>query len=368
MGNRLCRSVLGLGTCLAAAALAVAGCGGSNNDTTTGGTAGSSSTQAATASGSQKICAPAKTVGIVDLIAQSPIDYKTDQMALLAAKRLGWKSRFVDAGGDPNKANQAIQGFVTQHVDMIIDTSVDAAPIRSSLQAAKNAGIPVFEVAAGNEPSDLFTAMYNEDETVMGRILAEHIVKTVPNAKIGDLSTKLNYAGVLRENAVQKVVKGSGGRAQIVANTEVDLSNPVVNTQKAVSSQLTAHPDINAMYLVFDNMAAAAVSTVRGASKTGQVKLYTYFTTPANVKMLKSGQLEAVADANLPAGAAVAFDQYLGSLKGQKIDPEALKKSGLLEYQVVSKDDLPRSGSPFDNAKTLQPFLEKWAKQFPCSK
>jgi ABC-type sugar transport system substrate-binding protein len=301
-----------------------------------------------------------KTVGIVDLIAESPIDFKTDQMAEQTATALGWTYHFIDAAGDVNKAQQAMQSFVNQHVDLIIDTSIDAAPIRTALVAAKSAGIPVIELNAGNAPSPLLTAAYAENETTMGKILADYIVQNVPNAKIGDLATNLNYAGVLRETAVKASVAASGGRAQIAADSQVDLTNPVVNTEKTLTDELTAHPDINAVYAVFDNMAVAAASALH--TKNSNAKLYTYFTSDSNLNLMRNHKLAAVADANLPFGAVIAYDQFLKHIKtGSAFDPNALQKAGGLSYRVVTSPS-----EVFTNTGTLAPYLAKWAKEYPC--
>jgi ABC-type sugar transport system substrate-binding protein len=354
-----------LGGATVAAAVVIGACGSSSSSSSSASSAPSSSSSSAgsspvAASSGTKICAPKKTIGIVDLIAESPIDYKTDQEAELAANDLGWKYTFIDAGGDVNKAETAVQGFVNQHVDMIIDTSVDSAPIRVGLQAAKSANIPVVELAAGNAPSPLFTAMYNENETTMGRILAQYIVNTVPSAKIGDLSTNLNYAGVLRENAVKAVIAASGGKSTIDQDQQVDLTNPVVNTQKTLTDELTASPNINAVYAVFDNMAAAAASTIH--QKGSKAKLFTYFTSPSNLNLMKQGEIAAVADANLPFGAVIAYDQFLKHLKtGAAFDPNALQAAGGLSYRVVSTPN-----QVFTNSATIAPYLSQWAKLYPC--
>jgi ribose transport system substrate-binding protein len=330
--------------------------------------AGSPSTTAASSRQDARICIPKRSVAQGDIIAQSPIDFKSDQMGKLIAQKLGWSYKFSDAAGDPAKLQKIMQGFVLQKADMIIDTSGDASPIRQALLAAKAAKIPVFEVNSGNQKSPLLAGQYAEDETTMGRILAEYMVKTLPKARISDLTTKLTYAGGLRDAALRKVVAKTGGKAKIVAATEVDLTNPVVNTTKIVTDHLTAHPDANAVYAVYDNMAAAAINAVRAKGRASSVGVYTYFTTPANLKFLRtSNPMKAVADANLPFGVVIAYDQFIQSeFKKKKIDKNALQKAGGLSYRVVDRKNVPKTGEVFSNEKTLKPYLDKWAKQFPC--
>jgi ABC-type sugar transport system substrate-binding protein len=327
------------------------------------------SSESAVANAAGGVCVPKKKIGIVDVIAASPIDFKSDQMAMMIAKRLGWSYQFVDANGDPAKAATAVQSFVDQKVDMILDVSVDAAPIRTGLQAAQKAKIPVFEVNSGNQPSPLFVGMYNENETTMGKILADYIIKTAPGgAKIGDLTTKVTYAGGLRDAALHKAVDASGGKAQILATNEIGGANPAVETSKVVTDQLTAHSDINSIFAVFDYMAAPAINAIRVKGANDKTGVYSYFTTPANLKFLRTPTtLKAVADANLPFGVVIAFDQYLKNIvKKQKIDPKALAKAGGMTYKVVDRNNVPKSGEVFTNTGTLAPYWKQWQKAYTC--
>lgn len=340
---------------LLAACSSTASSGGSSAASAGGTVAGT------TASGKSqgKICVsvPPQTIGVVDLISSSPIDLLTDQAVEQAATDLGWKYQFVNSNANATTAIQAINTFVSEHVGLIVDTSWDAGPIRSGLLAAQKAHIPVVELAAGNNPSPLFAAMYNENETEMGKIVAQYIVDHVPNARIGDLSTNANYAGVLRQNALVSVVAATNGKAQIVDNIQANLTNPGPQVQ----AELAAHPNINALYVVFDDMDVAVAAELRTLHKTN-VKMYGYFTEASNLALMRSGQIAALGTANLPLGGVVAIDQFLHHLKtGAAFNPNAVAAAGGLHYQVVTTPVVP-----FNNTQTIAPFLTKWAKEYAC--
>ena len=342
------------------AILAVAvGCG-SDDEGAAGSGAAKPQTNVAASTG--KVCVDKKKVGYVDIFAASPIETSMKELSDAAIKTLGWEMEFVDAAGDFTKMQQAVQSFVTQKVDYIIVASADAAPIRQSLQAAKAANIPVVEIGGGNlDPQNLFAATYNEDEKQLGKMLAEHIIETVPDAKIAELATTLNHSGQARGEGLKEAVEASGGKAEIVASQQVDSSNVVPSTTKTLTDMLTANPDINAIYATFDSMATAAANTAR--TKNSKAKTYTTFATPPNLEMMKKGQLAAVVDTNLAITAAVAFDQFLNyGQNDAKFDPDAVEKAGGLGYRIVTKPD-----QTYDVNETFAPFPEKWAKDYPCS-
>jgi ABC-type sugar transport system substrate-binding protein len=349
-------------TIFAVVGLAVAaGCGSDDSSTTTN--AAESSSAASTTSGGIKV--DPRTIGVVNLVRQSPAEDKIDKLYEQMGKTLGWDVKVVDGAGDPQKIARAVQNFVNTKVDAIITTSTEAAIIRSQLRAAKQKGIPVISTNGGTTKSpDLFTAQYEEDEYKMGKQLADQMKQDQPNPKIANLKTKIAISGVLRDKALHAVFPKSA----FVAEQEVDLTNPVVSTQKILNDILTAHPDTTAVAAVYDNMSQASATTIR--SKKSDAKLYNYFTTEQNVKNLQGDTaLQAVSDVNLPHTGAVAFDQLLAKFqKDTPIDPNALTKNPLT-YEVVTRDNIDEKlggkAEVFPNAEILKPFIAKWSKEYP---
>lgn len=303
-----------------------------------------------------------RDVGVVNLVRQSPAEDKIDRLYEAMGEALGWNVEIIDGAGDPAKIARAVQNFINQDYDAIITTSTESAIIRKQLQEAKSKQIPVISTNGGTTPSDLFTAQYEEDEYKMGEQLAQHMKETIDDPQVANLSTSIAYSGVLRNDALLDQL-GDG----VVESEEVDLTNPVADTEAKLNGMLTANPDINAVWAVYDNMAQASVSTID--SKRSDAKLYTYYTTEQNVKNLRSETpLEALSDVDVPKTGAVAFDQLLGFFENDdEIDPKALDEFPL-EYEVVSRDNIEQllGDDPelFTNEEILAPFLEKWQKEY----
>lgn len=320
----------------------------------------SSDAKSPAASADAGICVDEKTVGYVDIYNASPIEKVMSDVANRITDTLGWDLKLIDGAGDFAKMQAGLQNLVAQKVDLILVASSDAAPLREGLQAAKNADIPVIEIGGGTTPSDLFTAQYAEDEVTLGATVAQHIVDNIPDAKIADLATSLNYSGTAREEGFQQVVSDADGAVEVVANQQVDGADTVGSTSKILTDMLTAHPEINTVFAVFDSMAASAAAVLR--QKGSDAELFTTFTTPANLDLMDKGQLAGVVDANLALTPMVAIDQFLAySTNGTAFDPEAIEAAGGLEYRMVTSTD-----QTFDADETLAPFLEKWKTEYAC--
>lgn len=338
---------------VAVLAVGIAACGSSDD----GGEESNVATEA-----SSSIQVEPRDVGVVNLVRQSPSEDKIDRLYAAMGEALGWNVEIIDGGGDPAKITRSVQNFINKDYDAVITTSTEASILRSQLKDAKAKDIPVINTNGGTTPSDLYTAQYEEDEKKLGTELAQYMADTIDDPKIGDLATSIAYSGVVRDD----VLKAQFGDA-IVDRQEVDLTNPVADTEAKLTSMLTANPDINAVWAVYDNMAQAAVSTID--SKNSDAKLYTYFTTEQNVKNLRADTaMEAVADVDAGKTGAVAFDQLLALFQNKEpINPDAMDEFPL-KYEVVSRENVEEmlGDNPelFTNESILQPFLDKWSKEY----
>ena len=302
--------------------------------------------------------APSASIGIVDQLASAPIDLLTDKAVEQAATDLGWSYHFVDSNYNVTTALQAINSYIQDKVKMIVVTSWGEDQIRAGIVAAKKAGIPVVEVGAGGGNTSDYTVAYNENESEIAKVLSTYLVAHDKKAQIALLGTNVIAAGTLRDNALKAAVAVSHGSAHIDYSVNANLTDPAPDVQAA----LAAHPNINAFFLVFDDMVVPAAAELR--TLHSKAKIYTFYTEASNLQLLRSGQIAALGTANLPLGGVVAIDQELSHLvKKTAFSPSAEQKAGGLHYEVVTAPL-----APFNNTKTIAPFAAKWKSEGCCVK
>jgi ABC-type sugar transport system substrate-binding protein len=318
-------------------------------------------TSGASGSGSSKPRVAPRTIAEIELAHASPVGAATDQWIAAAAKVLGWKVIYTDAGGNPATAATAIQSAVNQHVDAIITGSVGANYATQALEQARAEHIPTIMVTSSEPTSSLYTAQYGENETETGQTLARYLAKAVPHATIGALQATVVPAGVERFAAL-KAALPSG--SSVVATAQPDFTAPVSSAQSAVTDMLTAHPNMNVVWSVFDNFIAGAVPAI--TNKASDAKVFSFYASPQNLKLLSSSSpLEAVADNQAPKTGVVAIDQLLYYFQHHTpINRNALSHYPLT-YKVYTRSNLPAGGGQvWSDAAMLAPFVAKWRHDF----
>jgi len=88
-------------------------------------------------------------VGIVSISATEANNARYIAGAQSAAKDIGWQVSVVDAAGNADQANAAIQNFVQRGAAAIVDMVFPYTSIGAGLAAAKAANIPVVTWGGG---------------------------------------------------------------------------------------------------------------------------------------------------------------------------------------------------------------------------
>lgn len=88
-------------------------------------------------------------IGIVSISATEANNVRYINGATKAAEELGWQVSVVDAAGNADQANAAIQNFVQLGAHAIVDMVFPFSSIGAGLDAAGNAGIPVVTWGGG---------------------------------------------------------------------------------------------------------------------------------------------------------------------------------------------------------------------------
>jgi len=279
MKRRLLSS-LGLLVVLAFAAFAV-GCGGSDN---------SSSSTAASGSSTSK--SPAN----VDLTQGSNLKFAmvthSDEGSFWSVVKKGAQQAAKDEGvqliwspsnNDPQKQAQLIAAAISQKVDGLAVSVPNYDAIKGELQKAKAAGIPIVTLNSGLDQFKQIGAITHvgQTETIAGEAAGAKL-KAAGVKKVLCVIHEQNNIGL--QQRCDGVKKGFGGT---VENTNVKGTAAIATTQTELKSKLQADKSIDGVITLNPDIAAAAVTAVKGAGSNA--KLATFDLSPQVLKAIQAG-------------------------------------------------------------------------------
>ncbi|CAN5200088.1 hypothetical protein BH09ACT10_BH09ACT10_08150 [soil metagenome] len=219
-----------------------------------------------------------------------------------AAKTLNWDITIADGKASPAGYTSAINQAIAAKADGIITVAIDCVAAKSSLAAAKKAGIPTVSVFAydcddpksgATEP--LYSATINssgtpaEFGTTWGVLKADYaIAKTGGKAKVL-LITHPDFIVTQYETAGYKDELAKCGGCEIVATVDItgaDLGNPAVTAQK-VATALQQHPEATVVDAP-DDTTMAEISQVITAARRPDLVVVAGEGYPSTLALIKN--------------------------------------------------------------------------------
>jgi ribose transport system substrate-binding protein len=389
MGRRFTWALLAALVC--ALALLAAACGddddsGSSAAATDTAAAGGADTReqfaidsgmAAAAAAGDKVELPKKTVGFVNIVGAVESAQRAEREFTRAAKVLGWEVNSCDAQGDPTQMARCSDSLLDQNVDVLVVLGIEPSLIKAQLNKAKKQNVPVVEFSGQVAPDPLFAGTYYPDEPQAGQVLTDYLMEqlnalpdeTVPIA-VTDYPVQWSTA---RTDTLRAAV-GEQSKVEIAVEATTDAANLVEGTRKQVNDQLTANPDLKALWFGFDSAGQAggqaAQAKFPGKSFPDKPMVVTFHADLSTIELMRAGAIDAVSDVPYDAAGWVALDQIAqffarDTPMSTEPQPEYEGLGTIYDYVVVDTNNLPPEGeyrTPENDFPTF--FTTKWSNEF----
>ena len=212
------------------------------------------------------------------------------------AKQKGWDVNVIDTAGDVAAVISRIEDMVTQKVDAIV-INVDPAQVTAGLQAAKDAGIPVFGMDAGAD------ALLQTNVTSNGYAMAAETSSYVAD-RIGGKGNVVMFVydafpPVQQRGVVASAVFGNYPDIKILQKVTPDVSDGgIADSRAKMDAILTANPkpgSISAVWCAWDQPALGVLQAIQAAGRQNEGIVITGMDAnpQARDEIAKGGNFEA---------------------------------------------------------------------------
>ena len=207
---------------------------------------------------------------------QTPVGAWWVKAVTAKAKELGWDLTMIQGDFDFQKMNPAVESAIGQGADVIFDGYTDYASIGSIVSAAKDAGIPIFAMDSGTEPSDAFVSNVTTDQ----QGIVDSTVEAL-STELGGLKGKNvmvighdPHPGIrMRAGLAEEAFKAAG--ANIAGGEIQKVQSPATGRTEAlalVADYLAANPNgLDAVWVGWDDAALGASKAITEAGSSAKV-------------------------------------------------------------------------------------------------
>jgi ribose transport system substrate-binding protein len=253
------------------------------------------------------------------------------------AQKLGMKYIEMTSENSPSTQMNNARTAVTRGVDAVVIGPVSSTSTPPLLRFLKDHKIPVAFTGIGPAPgqtafSSSVTANNYETGVAEGTFICDQAKERGSN-KVGMLSLPQD-----RENA-QKYLKGAkesikaGGcdLVQILQTHGLTVNEAV----QQANDLLTAHPDIKAIYGMYDEAATGAAKALETRGLIGKIAIATADGSPTTIKLLRDGKIQGLFLQEAVGQGIDATQQVYNALTGKEVTKELP-----LPEPLVTKDTI----------------------------
>lgn len=227
---------------------------------------------------------------------------------------------------DTSNQIRIIEQMIVSGVNALVIAPADSKALVPVVKKAMDAGITVVNIDNRLDPEVLRSKgisvpFVGPDNRKGARLVGDYLASKL---KAGDQVGIIE--GVPTTTNAQQRTAGfkdamEAAQMQVVAvqsgNWEIDKGNAVA------AAMLNEYPELKALLAGNDSMALGAVSAVRAAGRTGQVRVVGYDNIRAIKPMLKDGRVLATLEQHGADQAVFGIQAALKMLKGEKPDVDA---------------------------------------------
>jgi ribose transport system substrate-binding protein len=225
---------------------------------------------ATTAMGTGAALAQAKVAIVTPYMAQPGTQFYVEAFEAVAAEN-DWDVNVIDTAGDVAAVISRIEDLVVQNVDAIV-INVDPTQVTAGLQAAKDAGIPVFGMDAGGDP--LLVTNVTSNGYAMAAETSTYVADRIKGEGNVVMFVFEAFPPVQVRGVVADAVFGNFPDIKVLDRVTPDVSDGgIADSRAKMEAILAANPEpgsIKAVWAAWDQPALGALQAIEDAGRSGE--------------------------------------------------------------------------------------------------
>lgn len=239
----------------------------------------------------------------------------------------------MDAGFDAAKQITDIEDMIQQGVSVMMIDPVDSNGIQASLEACKNANIPIVCYNSPVDDASSVASTVATDNFMAGQLIGEALGKAM-DGKGEVVMLTYNVAQVCadRANGFKDAI-GKYPDIKIVGEQEIQ---PGVDTALPVmENMLQAYPNITGVFALNDPSAIGCAAAVESAGKLDTIKIVGVDGSEDGIKAIKEGKMFASASQDPTQIGKQSIETAYKVLAGDTVEADIKVPSALVSAETL---------------------------------
>lgn len=268
-----------------------------------------------------------KTIGLAISTLNNPFFVDLEAGAKAKAQELGATLVTLDSQDDSATEMSNVEDLINQGVDLILINPTDSDAVKSAVEAANKAGIPVITLDRSANGGEVVSHIAS-DNVAGGKLAGEYIVEL-----LGGKGNVVELEGVPGASAARE--RGEGFNAAIAESDIEVVAKQTANFDRAegltvMENILQAQPEIDAVFAHNDEMALGALEAIKASGR--DIIVVGFDATDDAKAAVEKGEMAATVEQLPKEIGSLGVDTAIKLLNG-----ETVEKSIPVALQLVTK-------------------------------
>ena len=232
---------------------------------------------------------------------------------------------------DIDKQNEQIEEFVAKEVDGIFVNPIDSSKL-TSLQSAREAGIPIIAIDASVDNTDLIDCLIESDNYDAGVLCAQNMMQRMQSANIVLLKHSTVESALSRIQGFVDIIKDYP-QYRIIDFAECE--GQLERSMPAMQAILKEHSNINVVMALNDPAALGALAAIESLNRTN-ILVYGVDGTPDLKSLIKQSPLIAGTVAQSPIKFGILAAKNMYKILERKDIPKTIE----VPVTLITKDNI----------------------------
>lgn len=239
-----------------------------------------------------------------------------------------------DAAGDQNKQMNDVADMISQGCDVICLSAINSEGVRATLEACKEAGVPVIAFNTAVKNPELVKCTVVSDNVEAGKLCAQALAEALGGkGKVVEITYSTTEVCYNRQMGFEEEMKNYPDieiiQTRDVEKPKSDYSQPVM------VDFINANPVLDGVFTINDPTARGAIAALKEAGMLDQVKVVSVDGSDEGKGFIRAGEMVASA-AQDPANIGKTCIETAYKL----IAGETVEEKVVIPMSIITKDNV----------------------------
>lgn len=239
-----------------------------------------------------------------------------------------------DAAGDQNKQMNDVADMISQGCNVICISSINSEGVRATLEACKEANVPVIAFNTAVKDPDLVKCTVVSDNVAAGQMCAQALAKALNGkGKVVEITYSTTEVCKNRQNGFEAEIAKYPGikviQTKDVEKAKSDYSQPIM------VDFLNANPVIDGVFTINDPTARGAIAALKEAGRISKTKVVSVDGSDEGKGFIRQGDMLASAAQDPARIGKTCIDVAKQLLEGKTVEAKVIVPMSIINKENV---------------------------------